>query len=219
MFPLIALLIATNNVHIPAAPGWLKESRVEKVTRKIERTLEWDIRKVNVVFHSTEDSFSKAHGLKAVNARIMAVSKKSENAIHLGPGVDSGNFDGVFGHELAHVVMYQKYKDAIPKWLEEGLANFASRPSAVDYAWLASQAQPDIKSMGHPFGETAAEISAKYHYMASTAAIEMIASRCPIHDLLQLSVGAKLESYLATFCEISDLNAEFSKWVQKKAKR
>jgi hypothetical protein len=46
----------------------------------------------------------------------------------------------------------------------------------------------------------------------------MIASRCPFNELLQLSVGKNLESYLATFCSTSDLNGDVKKWIGKKAK-
>lgn len=32
-----------------------------------------------------------------------------------------------------------------------------------------------------------------------------------------MSVGKKLESYLPTLCEITDINAEFRKWIKKRA--
>ena len=48
--------------------------------------------------------------------------------------------------------------------------------------------------------------------------MEMLASHCDIHGLLQLSVGEKLESYFSTYCGIDDLNAEFQKFVKRKAR-
>ena len=111
--------------------------------------------------------------------------------------------------------MFQKYKNAIPPWLEEGLANWAAKHGTIDYKYLASQPAVDVKTMGHPFGNGGP--GPRYHYMASTALMEMIGSHCQIHDLLQLSVGEKLEGYLGTFCDIPDLNAEFHKFVARKA--
>ena len=97
--------------------------------------LEWDIRKIQVYFHSDEASFERSNNL---GPAIIAVSLKADNAVHLGPKVTTQNFDQVFGHELVHIISYQKYKDAIPKWLEEGLANYLSKNGNVDYKWLAA---------------------------------------------------------------------------------
>jgi hypothetical protein len=72
-------------------------------------------------------------------------------------------------------------------------------------------------TLKHPFSAVATS-SARYHYQASQALVEMIASHCSLDDLLRLSVGKKLENYLSTFCSIDDINAEFRKWVAKKAK-
>jgi hypothetical protein len=49
--------------------------------------------------------------------------------------------------------------------------------------------------------------------------MEMIATHCEVTDLVGMSVGKKLEDYLPTMCGISDLNAEFKKWVRSKARR
>lgn len=225
---LIALLIAlatvsakeitTNNVQMFDAPKWLTEAHVNNVVDKIQAMLEWDIRRVNVRWYTNAREFEHAHGLpvtRDATSTILAVSKKADNTVHLGPNVDAANFDGVFGHELGHIIMFQKYKAAIPQWLEEGLANWAARHGTIDYKYLASQPAVDVKTMGHPFGTGGP--GPRYHYMASTALMEMIGSHCQIHDLLQLSVGEKLEGYLDTFCGISDLNAEFRKFVARKA--
>lgn len=211
--------ITTNSALIHGAPKWLAESRVNRVVDKIQNMLEWDIRRVEVYWHSNEEDFAKAHGLNVPagsGSVVMAVSKKNQNAIHIGPRVDASTFDGVFGHELGHIIIYQKYKEAIPNWLEEGLCNFAAKPSLVDYKWLSKQTALDVRTLGHPFGKSIA--TPRYHYMASTAAMELLASKCGIHDLLQLSVGQKLEGYLSTFCQISDLNSELKKWVERKSR-
>lgn len=203
--------IFTNNVKIPSPPSWLSPSRVETVTGKIQNVLEWDIHRVTVTFYSDQAAFQAVHGF---GPAVIAYSRPSDNTIHIGPKVGKDNFDNVFGHELAHVVVAQKYKSAIPKWIEEGLANYVSK-TKLDYAWLAKEPPRDVTTLTHPFK---GQVDYKYHYAASTAVMEMIASKCSLSDLLQLSVGKKLETYLDTYCNIPDVNAEFRKWIESKRK-
>jgi hypothetical protein len=211
-------LIETNAAKIENAPAWLKAPRVEKVIDRVERALEWDIRKVRVIWYQDQDSFVKAHGL---GPAVLAFTRKSENTISMGPQVNPMNFDGIFGHELGHVIIAQKYKTAIPAWLEEGLSNWAAKNVKIDYAWLKSQTPKSVQSLVHPFENysTGADQSnsVRYHYQASTALAEMLAKQCGMHDLLQLSVQRKLENYLKSFCKISDLDQALRVWIQKKA--
>lgn len=172
--------------------------------------MEWDIRRANVFFYGTPEAFQKVHGY---GPTVLAVSKERDNTIHLGPKVTLETFDTIVGHELVHIILYQKYKDAIPTWLVEGLANYASK-KPVDYKWLSTQPFIEVTSLTHPYK---GNVNFKYHYLASTAVMEMIASRCSMKDLLQLSVGKKIETYLKTYCEITDLNGDFKKWIAKKA--
>lgn len=205
-----------NAATFSNAPAWLTGNRVDRVVENIQKYMEWDIRKVSVTWYNNQEEFQKFHGY---DASVLAISKKPENSIFLGPRVTTTNFDPVFGHELVHIILFQKYKDSIPKWLEEGLANYVAKQGSVDYPWLASQPFRDIRTLVHPFlkgGSSAAAPNPRYHYQASTAVIEMIASKCSLNDLLQLSVGQKLENYLSTFCEIPDINEDFKKWLQKK---
>jgi hypothetical protein len=213
-----AVKINTNEVQINNAPSWLTSSKVNSTVDKIQNALEWSIRKVNVVWYYDQDSFQKYHGY---NPTVLAVTKKDENTIHMGPRIDTSNFSQVFGHELVHIILFQKYKNAIPQWLEEGLANYTAKQGKVDYLWLASQSNRDIRSLIHPFinSGNATKIDARYHYQASTAAIEMIASQCRLSDILQLSVGEKLENYLSTYCRITDINSEFQKWIKRRSQR
>lgn len=204
--------LETEQVVIHSPPVWLSETRVRTVTGKIERFLDWDVRKVQVYWYSDTKKFEKASRL---GPKVLAATERATQKVHIGPKVTSENFDGVFGHELAHIIVLQKYKQAIPAWLEEGLANYASRPSQVNYRWLITQPEVDVTSLTHPARDKS---GFEFHYHASTAVMEMIANKCPIKDLLQLSVGKNLETYLKTFCEIPDLNAEFRKWLVLKVK-
>ncbi len=201
--------IETNSARILNAPEWLKRNRAEKVIDRIQTKLEWTIRKIDVKFYSDQQSFQAAHSL---GLGVQAVANKSKNQIHLGPSVTDKDFDSVFGHELVHIILGQKYKEAIPPWVEEGLANYLAKHGKVDYGWLAKQPFPkDVRALSHPF--TGLVRNPRYHYQASQALTEMIAKKCDMENLLRLSVGKNIDIYLDTYCGIKDLNAEFKKWV------
>lgn len=206
-FSLFAKTLETNSLKLQDAPDWLNTGKLEAVTGRIQNFLEWDIRKIQVYYHKDDSTYQSAHRLNFLSD---AFFKPSDQTIHLSHRVNEANFERIFGHELVHAIFYQKYKGAIPLWLEEGLANYIGKSSKVDYAWLSTQKLKDVTQMKHANQESS---GAKYHYLVSTALIEMIASKCSLKDLLQLSVGAKLQTYLETYCEIKDLNTSFQKWV------
>ena len=90
---------------------------------------------------------------------------------------DYAENDHVIGHELVHVILRQKYKGAIPGWLEEGLANYTGKMGGkVDYKWLQTQPKVDVMTLSHPFSGS---VGFRYHYIASTGVMEMIASSDP----------------------------------------
>jgi hypothetical protein len=210
--------IDTNIAHANSAPSWARASRVDRVADQIQSKLEWDIRKIHLNFYTDQAAFRRAHGF---DDTVLAFSRKQDNSVNIGPRVTDSNFDKVFGHELVHIILFQKYKDAVPNWLNEGLANYLSKHDQVDYVWLSAQPSRDVLTLSHPFVTGANGVvagGARYHYQASQALMEMIASHCEVTDLLQLSVGKKLETYLPTLCEISDINAEFRAWLKRKAR-
>jgi hypothetical protein len=215
LYSLVALAheVETNSVHMADAPTWATAVRVEKILDHIQMVLEWDIRKIQVYFYNDNTSFMRQHSL---GSAVIAVSRKADNTIHLGPKVTATNFDSIFGHELVHIISFQKYKEAIPKWLEEGLANFLAKSDKVDYSWLAKRPFPkDVRSLVHSVSDSAEKT--RYNYMASQALVEMISSKCDLANLLRLSVGRNMESYLQSYCEIPDLNAAFHAWIKKKS--
>ena len=214
--------IELNSVVVAQPPSWLARPKVERTVARVQKFLEWDIRKVQVSWYTDAETFRKAHGF---DDSVLAFSLKSANTISIGPRVTSKDFESVFGHELVHIILFQKYQEAVPRWLEEGMANYISKHGAVDYKWLATQPHRPIRSLVHPFAAGAGAVtsadpppSPRYHYQASTAVMEMIAGHCDIHSLLQLTVGEKLESYLGTLCQITDLDTEFAKWLQRKSR-
>jgi hypothetical protein len=210
--------VELNAANFQDAPSWLTRSRAQRVVDRAQNFLEWDIRKVTVHAHPTQEAFNQVH---SYGDSVLAISLRGQNTIHLGPRVTNDNFDAIFGHELTHIILHQKYAGAVPQWLEEGLANYVGKQGRVDYRWLSTQPKFDIRSLGHPFaGKKGAppSIEPRLHYQASTAAIEMLAAACDLRDLLQLSVGKKLETYIERTCGISDINSHYQTWLVKKSK-
>ena len=205
--------IRTNGVNMMNSPKWLKRTRVDKVVDRVQTYLEWTVRRINVYWYENEADFGKVHNLGPL---AVAVTIKGQDVVHLGRRVKNDNFDQVFAHELVHIIFSQKYQGAIPQWLEEGLASYLSKKGKVDYKWLAKKPfPPDVRQLTHPFKGSAD--STRYHYLASQALTEMIASKCDLTNLLRLSVQRKLNDYLSTYCEIKDLNADFQKWIKRKS--
>ena len=204
--------LQSNGFIMPNAPDWLTRNRAEKIVERMQTALEWTVHKVQVVWYTSEAEFEKAHGL---GPHARAVTQKNLNKILLGSKITNQNFDQVFGHELVHLIAYQKYKEGIPRWLEEGLANHLARNGKVDYAFLKRKPLPtNVFDLAHPMRGSYEEIL--YRYEASQALAEMISKKCDLTNLLRLSVGRNMEDYLKTYCEIPDLNAAFKKWIEKK---
>jgi hypothetical protein len=220
--------IRTNSLTVLNAPAWLTERRVEKLTDSVEQLLEWQIRRVTVRFFNDAGAFASENKLKS--SAVVAFTRKSDGTVSLSPQVKENEFDGVLTHELTHVVVNQKYRQAIPDWLEEGLANFISQKVAkrlggrgrgvVDYAWLAQQSADSYTELGHPLGEgkDGTITRVRYRYAASTALMEMIASHCDVFDLMQLALGRRMEPYLKNTCELTDVDAALRAWVAAKSK-
>lgn len=207
--------ILTNAVLMRNAPNWLTATRMDQVIDHIELHLEWSIHRINAYMYSNSEDYAKAQDLGPL---AIAVTETSGNTVvvRLGPQVNQKNFDQVFGHELVHVIVFQKYRGAVPKWLEEGLANYFSRTDCIDYKWLANQPFPgDVRKLSHPMHGTAAQID--YRYKASEAFAEMLAHNCDLEELLRLSVTRKMTPYIHRYCGIKHLNKAFHKWVKQNA--
>lgn len=207
--------IKTNAIHTSTAPDWVTGGRIDRIVDRVQQIMEWDIRRVEVIWHSDQEEFERFHKL---GPTVLALARQADNTVHIGPKVTQKNFDGTFGHEMCHIISFQKYKGAIPKWLEEGVANHVAKAEKVDYKYLASREPPkDVHELTHPFGGSVDRI--QYHYVASQALAEMLNAKCNgISNLLRLSVGRGVENYLEKYCDIKDLTAAFNKWVEKKAK-
>jgi hypothetical protein len=211
----VAKEIFTNQIISSNAPDWLTNTRVEKVTDHIQSKLEWSIHRIKLYWYTTQADFNRVHNYGPL---VYAITKheNGDSTIHIGPRVTDKNFDEFFGHELVHVIVFQKYKDAIPKWFEEGLANYLSKAHRVDYTWLIQHPFPkDVHDLAHPFNGTADDVN--YRYKASQALAEMLDKKCDLENLIRLSVQRKMEDRIKTYCEMKDLNAAFRDWVTKQA--
>ncbi len=196
-----AYSIQTNSAKIQQIPDsfkkWLTQSRVQRVIDRVESLLQWDIRRINVTYLGSPQEFAQGHGLTGADTdTIVAVALPKDGSILLGPKVNESNFDAVFAHELTHVVVLQKYKSAVPKWIEEGLANYVGKKGKADYAWLAGETSIDPRELTHPFVENRIVVQsgskARFHYELATA---------------------------ETTCDTKDLKGDLAKWIKKKAAR
>lgn len=204
--------ILTNAALVKEAPKWLTQGRINRIADRIQFKMEWSIHRVQVLFVTDPVKYQSMHHL---GPWPIAVSKKDENTILLGPQVSEKNFDRVFGHELVHMVAFQKYKEAIPKWLEEGFANYFAGEGPANYKWARTQPLPDdVKNLVHLLKGTQSEV--RLHYTLSLALVQMLAEKCDLKNLVRLSVGQRMEPYIETFCNIKDLNETFKKWLSKK---
>lgn len=213
--PAFAKEIETNEVTIANAPAWLTRPKVEKVIARIQTKLEWTTRKIRAVWYTDESKFADAHGLGPLAIAVTATDGET-SVIHMGPRVGKSDWEMVFGHEMVHVILRQKYKNSVPRWLEEGLANHLAKAKPVDYKALAGQSFPeDVRELSHRFSGSASRVD--YNYKASQALAEMLAKKCDLENLIRLSVERKMEDYIRTYCEIPDINAAFRAWVKKKS--
>jgi hypothetical protein len=205
--------LLTNCARFNDSPKWLNLSRVNRIADSVTRIMEWDIRRVEVQWYRNQKEFEAAHSLGPM---ALAVTQRGQNRILLGPKVIESNFDRVFGHELVHITSAQKFKDAIPKWLEEGIANHLANFGKVDYKTMAKRPLPkDVTKMNHPMNGSEQDIL--NHYLTSQALAEMLSARCDFRNLLRLSVQRKMEDYLEKVCRIGDINQTFQKWVSDQA--
>ncbi len=212
--PLFAVVFS-NAVNFTSPPSWLTNSLVEGTVHKIEGQLEWSTRRVTATFYRDPATYAQALG-KTVPGALMAFTRRSDQSMHFGPLVTAQNFKVVFGHELAHVITFQKYAGKIPLWLEEGLANYSAGHENIDWPWLAKQKPLPVKSLSHPL--TAAHADAvKFQYVASLGVLLMLKEKCPSYrELLNLSLRKNLEEAISSYCGIKDLNSTFWAYVKKK---
>jgi hypothetical protein len=212
-----------EQIHFKKPPQWLTLSLAQKTISRVKGFLDWDPRHAEISFYTDTREF-EAHLASHHSDRYIshAVTEKNQSQIHLGPQVTGRNFAQVFGHELVHLALFQKYKDEVPHWLEEGLANYVPGKDddlLVDYAWLGKhlspQERPKKRGLINTLEATGQTSHPHYQYEASTALIQMIASKCSLEDVIQHSLGGSFEKYLSTHCGIVDIDEEFKKWVNK----
>jgi hypothetical protein len=209
--------ILTNGARFLNPPKWVSAYKANEAIQHVERKLEWSVRRVDVKWFRTQAELEQAFGRTA--PMILAFTRKTgDGTIYMGPQVNAGNFKMVLGHEIAHVIMYQKYKGAIPAWLEEGMANDSAGNVQIDYKWLNKQPRQNVTQMTHPF-DAKSNDEVNFKYMASLATVLMLEKKCPsLRELVNLSLKKNIETFIPTYCGIQDLNAALWTWIAQKAK-
>jgi predicted SprT family Zn-dependent metalloprotease len=209
--------VITNSAIFHNPPSWFSKYRAEKTMTRVEKTLEWSTRRIDVHWYKDQKKFTDA--MKQKPSNILAFARRQDHSVHIGPKVTLKNFETVLAHELAHVIIFQKYKDRIPLWLEEGLANSVAENVQIDFKWLNQQKRIPLKAMSHPLSATSAD-EINYKYMGSLAAIEMLKERCPnFRELLNLSLKQNLETFIPTYCKIPNLDTALWEWINRKQKK
>ena len=89
--------LKTNALRMTDAPTWVTVVRLDGIVSHIQSILEWDIRRIQVYWYTDQSKFEKVHGF---GPTVLAISRKADNTVHVGPRVTNANFDGVFTHEL-----------------------------------------------------------------------------------------------------------------------
>src|ERR1700722_15355167 len=85
--------LKTNAVFMQGSPDWVTGGRINKIVENIQSLLEWDIRRIKVYWYKNQNVFEDMHKF---GPTVIAISRKSDNTVHLGPRVTNENFDGVF---------------------------------------------------------------------------------------------------------------------------
>jgi hypothetical protein len=203
--------LRTNCCLVQNPPAWLQTTDLQATAKRVEGRLQWTIRRVQLRFVQDPNQYRSEGSLQFPTR---AFFNRSKNTIYFSPTVNKDNFPAVLGHELVHVVFAQKHKHAIPVWLEEGFANFIGSQVVADYRWLAKEQLSPVTSLKHPNSDPD---TFRQHYQLSGAAVDYIASRCSLDDLLMMSVKRSVTDYLQKLCRIKNIDSEVAAWIASKA--
>lgn len=208
---LFATHFQTNSLKVQNAPDWLKPHDVIKVTERIENRLEWKIKRIPVIWHSSPKTYLKAHSLGPL-ARAVTVQQGGQVEVHMGPDIKKEDLQVSLAHELVHVIFRQKYRGSIPDWLEEGFANFYSEKDKISKSRLKSISLPgDVTTLTHPF--KGMSLGVHDHYLVSQGMVQMLSEKCNLQQLLRLSVEKEITTFVKNSCGIENIHGTFIKWI------
>ncbi|MEP6809989.1 MAG: hypothetical protein ABI992_07080 [Chthoniobacterales bacterium] len=82
------------------------------------------------IFERPEDweQFQKVGGLEPWTGGI-----HSQGSLFMPRSTSSRSSDNTLGHEITHLIMHRFYPDGIPRWLDEGFAQYTSKNSHASY--------------------------------------------------------------------------------------
>ena len=79
----------TNALNVKNAPNWVKRTKVEKATDRVQTKLEWSTRRINLFWHTTNESFVASHKLGS-QALAVTTIRNGVVTVHMGPKVNQG---------------------------------------------------------------------------------------------------------------------------------
>ena len=145
--------------------------------------------------------------------------------------------DNSLGHEIAHLMMRRFYGSNIPRWLNEGFAQFVSKGAHASYyrarGYIAKPVSSSVPAdrlfalsaltaMGYP---AAADVDVFYDQSERLVRFLALADRRKFLEFLDMSTrgqsfaDAVMRAYSGTFRDLAELEEQFRAYASKDASR
>ena len=145
--------------------------------------------------------------------------------------------DNSLGHEIAHLMLFRRYQHPLPRWLDEGFAEYTSRVARASYQrarnYVAAPHSPSVPpGQFIPLAQLvamvdyppASQISAFYHESERLVRFLVAADRTAFLALLDgVARGDSFDTalsrnYGSRFFDVAALETEFASYASKDAK-
>ncbi len=145
--------------------------------------------------------------------------------------------DNSLGHEIAHLMLFRRYQHPLPRWLDEGFAEYTSRVARASYQrarnYVAAPHSPSVPpGQFIPLAQLvamvdyppASQISAFYHESERLVRFLVAADRTAFLALLDgVARGDSFDmalsrNYGSRFFDVAALETEFAPYASKDAK-
>lgn len=145
--------------------------------------------------------------------------------------------DNSLGHEIAHLMLFRRYQHPLPRWLDEGFAEYTSRVARASYQrarnYVAAPYSPSVPpGQFIPLAQLvtmvdyppASQISAFYHESERLVRFLVAADRTAFLALLDgVARGDSFDTalsrnYGSRFFDVAALETEFAPYASKDAK-
>jgi len=212
--------------HVPNSAGTAKRLKrlFDQAQLDVEDALGLELpRRPHVVVAFSDDEFVRRHRLATghdpASDSVLAIAMPERNLVivresGIVEGSNSG-LDATFRHELAHLALgtLERQRGAyLPRWLNEGLAEFAAgrRPTDEEQAALSSWAKfgqmPELAQLSRSFprhGQAGARA-----YLVSAAFVAWLHYQTPVPRLTQALARAETDQAFVALYRMTSADAE-----------